>query len=805
MILFAITVSFITGFLEIELSPYVIDQRTYSTVNVVVEILRIVLAFSVFGVVWITRRFRLDQRSLTVALVFLSVGILTILRLLTFPLMPTLLGPAENPDHSCYFNAFLRLTLGIGMLASGFLSQNRQVESRKAWLLLTVSLLYSVAVGALVLMPSSPLPDLFGDGIGIAPLRVELEYGSMAVLFVAAMVYARIVSKLPDVRLSLVAVGLILIAQAGFGFLEDQSTFDLVFLMGRMTALVGFFLVFYAFMRISLVRPYEELEKASQDLNINKREVENKTAELRALAQDLTERKLVEAALKRSEKSYRELVDTATEGIWRGDAEDKTVFVNPQLAAMLGYSVDEMIGKPLIDFTAPDVRALVERRLERRREGEADRYDLAMVRKDGQRVIVLVSETQTKNDLGAYVGSVAFLSDITDIKRAEEALRTSERTLFKFLESMPVGIVVCDPKGKHLYSNEKSQQLLGKGVDPSLPPEMAPSFYQAYVAGTDQPYPNERAPLFRALKGESSMVDDVEIRKPDTFFRLEVWGTPITDSEGKVLYGIAVFQDITERKQTEQRIIDLNKSLEEQAGHLTDVNRELEAFSYSVSHDLRAPLRSIDGFSNILIEDYSGVLDDQGKDYLKRVRAGCQRMGQLIDDLLKLSRVTRDEMTLGTVDLSKVAGGVLAELKKLQPDRKVKIVIEDKAVIWGDTHLFRILLTNLLGNSWKFTAKQPKPVIEFGTTTIGGEKVYYVRDNGAGFDMKYADKLFMPFQRLHSSDEFAGSGIGLATAQRIVHRHGGRIWAEGEVSKGATFFFTVGIRGKSTSRSSATE
>jgi signal transduction histidine kinase len=234
-----------------------------------------------------------------------------------------------------------------------------------------------------------------------------------------------------------------------------------------------------------------------------------------------------------------------------------------------------------------------------------------------------------------------------------------------------------------------------------------------------------------------------------------------------------------------------NRDLEETNRELEGANRELEAFSYSVSHDLRAPLRSIEGFSQILLEDYASHLDEEGRGYLGRVRAASRRMALLIDDLLDLSRVTRTEMRRQTVDLSAVARDITEELRKSQPERKVEFEIEDGLVANGDARLLRVALWNLMDNAWKFTEKAPNPRIEFASTLREGRRVYRVTDNGAGFDARYSDKLFGAFQRLHPSEEFEGTGIGLATVARIVHRHGGEVWAEGGVGEGAAFYFTL--------------
>lgn len=235
----------------------------------------------------------------------------------------------------------------------------------------------------------------------------------------------------------------------------------------------------------------------------------------------------------------------------------------------------------------------------------------------------------------------------------------------------------------------------------------------------------------------------------------------------------------------------LEKRVEERTAQLEATNKELEAFSYSVSHDLRAPLRSIDGFSQALLEDYADVLDAEGKKYLERLRNNSRQMAGLIDDLLALSRLTRAEMKRAPVDLSASARSVVEELRQRDPQREVIVDIADNLKAEGDERLLHVALENLLGNAWKFTSKIPGAHIEVGQEMQEGKPVFFVRDNGAGFDMAYSDKLFGAFQRLHGVSEFEGTGIGLATVQRVIRRHGGRIWAEGAVGKGATFYFTL--------------
>jgi len=244
-----------------------------------------------------------------------------------------------------------------------------------------------------------------------------------------------------------------------------------------------------------------------------------------------------------------------------------------------------------------------------------------------------------------------------------------------------------------------------------------------------------------------------------------------------------LFRNLKQREET----------LRDRTAQLEDVNKELEAFSYSVSHDLRGPLRNIDGFSQILLEDYGNKLDGEGREALQRIRNGAQRMAQLIDDLLKLSRVTRGEMQRETMDLSAMAKEIVEEFQ-VEPERGVECKVAEGVIGNGDGRLIRVVLENLLGNAWKFTSKQRQAIIEFGIIQHDGQAAYFVRDNGVGFDMAYSDKLFGAFQRLHGMKEFPGTGIGLATVQRIIHRHGGKVWAEGSVGQGATFYFTLPLR-----------
>ena len=276
----------------------------------------------------------------------------------------------------------------------------------------------------------------------------------------------------------------------------------------------------------------------------------------------------------------------------------------------------------------------------------------------------------------------------------------------------------------------------------------------------------------------------------------EIYEGPFLKEERNLVNGIVeIIIGFIERRQSEEELekhrAHLEELVETRTQELVEANKNLESFSYSISHDLRAPLRSMDGFSQILLEDYADKLNEQGKHHLQRVRKASQHMSELIEDLLKFSRTTRQEIKYETVNLTQLAKALVKSLQDAEPKRQVEFIIQPKLVGKGNTHLLQLVLQNLLGNAWKFTIKNPSAKIELGVTQTGNKKTYFVRDNGVGFDMKYAGKLFGTFQRLHSDEAFTGTGIGLATVKRIINRHGGRVWAEGEVDKGACFYFTL--------------
>jgi PAS domain S-box-containing protein len=299
---------------------------------------------------------------------------------------------------------------------------------------------------------------------------------------------------------------------------------------------------------------------------------------------------------------------------------------------------------------------------------------------------------------------------------------------------------------------------------------------------------------FQSLKtkGAVSNVEGEFVLKDGTHLPIMLNSTAAFDANGNFSHTRSTVFDMSELRKAQNLIMELNQHLEERAEMLESANKELESFSYSVSHDLRAPLRAIDGFSRMVMENYGAGLPEQGQHYLRRVRENTVRMGQLIDDLLDFSRITRRPMSKATISPMKIALEVVAEIREQESEMRAEIIVHEMPACQADGGLARQVYANLIGNAVKFTREKVDPRVEIGIQESEGEIVYYVRDNGVGFDMAYVDKLFGVFQRLHSQRDYDGTGVGLATVQRIIHRHGGRIWAAAAVNEGATFYFTLG-------------
>jgi PAS domain S-box-containing protein len=379
-----------------------------------------------------------------------------------------------------------------------------------------------------------------------------------------------------------------------------------------------------------------------------------------------------------------------------------------------------------------------------------------------------------------------------DRRRTEESLFREKQQFRLMFNAVPAMIWYKDTKNRFLLVNEAAAASMGRTVE-----ELEGKPCSEIVPGKAYEIYREDLEIIQSGKPKLGLIEETRLPNGQS-----IWARtdklPEYDSMGRVV-GILVFaQDITERRQAEDEVRRLNEELEHRVAartaELRAANQELESFAYSVSHDLRTPLRTIDGFSQLVLDEHGAVLGPEAHDYLQRLRGAAQRMGHLIDDLLKLTRVSRGELRRQEVDLSAMARQVIDDLRRTDPSRRVDVVVEATPTATGDPVLLQNVIQNLLGNAWKFSGQAEEARVEFGSTTLDdGRTAFYVRDNGVGFDMVYAEKLFTAFQRLHSQNEFEGSGIGLATVQLIIRRHGGEVWAESVPGHGATFYFTVGF------------
>ncbi|HMD83093.1 MAG TPA: PAS domain S-box protein [Terriglobia bacterium] len=520
------------------------------------------------------------------------------------------------------------------------------------------------------------------------------------------------------------------------------------------------------------------------------RDASGKITNFIAIKYDITERKRAEEALRQSEEHFRSLFDNMLNGfahcqmLYEQNQPSDFIYLNVNKAFEVLTGLKNVEGKkvsqviPGIREADPELLAIYGRVAS---TGVSERFETYV---EALAMWFSIAVYSPKKD-----HFVAVFDVITERKRAEMALRESEMMLRFFVQHAPAAIAMLDREMRYLVVSQRwmadyrlgNRDLWGLShyeVFPEMPKRWK-KIHQRCLAGAverceEDPFPR--------LDGT---VDWVR-------WEARPW-RKIDDSVG----GIIIFSElITERKRAEEEIRTLNSELEQRVrsrtAELEAANRELEAFAHSVSHDLRAPLRGIDGWSLALLEDYGGCLDAQGQKYLDRVRSEAQRMGKLIDDLLHLSRVGRAELVPTTVDLTSLAETIVARLKESRPDRSIEFVVAPQLKCTGDARLLEIALTNLLDNAMKFTGARNAARVEFGEREYEGNPAFFVRDNGVGFDMAYAGMLFGPFQRLHKASEFPGTGIGLATVQRVIHRHGGRIWAEAQVGAGATLYFTLG-------------
>lgn len=515
-----------------------------------------------------------------------------------------------------------------------------------------------------------------------------------------------------------------------------------------------------------------------------------------AMASKIMERT---ADLAESEERLRSILDSTANIIYIKDLEGRHIFVNSAFKSALKMGSKEVYGKTVFELFPEDMARVFHENDVTALASDRPLEFEETVSMDGTEIVVLSVKFALKDTQGKKYAVCGISTDITQLKRTEETLVRSERMLSEAQRIARLGNWHWDIVRNELRWSDEIYRIFG------VPPRDFRATYEAFLGYV---HPEDRGFVERsvdeAVYGKKAYSIDHRIVLPNGVEKtVHEQGEVIFDPEGNPLSMTGTVQDITERKRAEEELmrltLELEKRVEERTAELkktTDelasANREIETFTYSVAHDLRSPLRLIDGFSQLLLRKQKGRLDADGQDQIERIRAAVSRMARLIDDLLNLYHVMRAELNEEKVDLSSIAASIITDLEKADPERPVRATIEEGLSARGDEKLVRMVLENLIGNAWKYSSKRAMAEIAFGAEKAGAGTVFFVMDNGIGFRPEEAETIFEPFHRLHSADEFPGTGVGLATVRRIVARHGGTVWAEGRPGEGSIFYFTLG-------------
>ncbi len=519
---------------------------------------------------------------------------------------------------------------------------------------------------------------------------------------------------------------------------------------------------------------FEMIDRGYREANAT---LHNVNAELQAANQELA----------RDAEQYATLMATTPDGFWRLDPDGRLLEVNDAYCRMSGYSRDELLRLPISELEAVETPAETAAHIRRIMETGFDRFESQHRRKDGSLLDVEISVSFWR----ATREFLLFARDISPRKHAEALVQEQYATLDSIVESSDGPIFALDTQYRYLAFNRAHAAVMKALYGDDI--ERGKSIFDYQTVEVDRVA--ARRNLDRALNGERLTEEAYSGEETRSRRYFEVAHNPIRDADGKII-GVAAFsRDITARKRAEDEIRRLNAELElrvkERTAQLETANRELEAFSYSISHDLRAPLGAIDNFAQLLLKDFATELTPDALNYVRLIQGNAEEMQRLVRSLLDLSRSNRQPLKRETVSPTDLARQVLDELLSHEPGRQVEVVIGELPTCQADPILLKQVFTNLLSNALKFTRGREVAHIEIGLCRVEDETAYFVRDNGVGFDMDHADQLFGVFQRLHPAEEFEGNGVGLAIVARIIHRHGGHVWAKAQVDQGATFFFTL--------------
>lgn len=742
---------------------------SYVPLHMFAETFSIIVSMMVFGVAWNVYSTERPSNIVILACALLAVGLIDFAHMLSFKGMPDFVTPSD-PEKAINFWLSARLIAALALFFVALRPWQPWQSSRGRNGLLLVSLAVAGIVIWLGLFFPQVWPRTFIAGQGLTAFKIGAEYTIISILLVPAVLFYRQAKRSQSYDAASLFGATVITILSELSFTEYSDVADIFNLLGHLYKIVAYFLIYRAVFIGSVREPFHRLDA--------------EFAENRRIANELQAASLYNRSL--FEASLDPLVTISPVG--------KITDVNKATEEATGMSRSELIGADFADyFTDPEkAREAYQQAFQK---GSVANFPLALRHRAGQVTNVLYKASVYRNEVGEVTGVFAAARDITELKQAELKLRDSEQAFRTLAENSPDVIVRYDREGRRIYVNPEfervnhlsAHQVLGKHSV-----ELSGVFKPVVGVFTEN--------LMEAMStGISSQVDlswEMDGRTICWFVRV----VPEFDAQDKVVSALTIWSDITERKRAEDEIKALNRELEQRVAartaDLEAANTELESFSYSVSHDLRTPLRAIDGFSHILLDGYSDKLDDEGKRLLTVVRDNTNRMGQLIDDILKFSRTGRVGITYSDIDMAGMARVVVDELLSSVAGSRLQIEIGELPPAKGDSAMMRQVLVNLMSNAIKFSRTRDVPRINMGASVLGDETIYFVKDNGVGFDMQYADKLFGVFQRLHSMEEFEGTGIGLAIVKRIITRHGGRVWAEGKVNEGATLFFALPNREK---------
>jgi len=754
------------------ISLYVMSYNNYSLFHSITDMIIVLIAASVFIIIWIGRH-RLDNHFyLFIGIAFLFYALFNFLHLIgnkgmgVFPEFGNL-GPT--------FYIISRYILSISfLLAPIFLKKKLNV--------ILVFIIYALVstVFLLSIFYWQNFPVSYIEGVGLTRFKIISDYVAAVLLIGAVGLLLHNRSSFDARVLRLILFSLIGSIITGIAFTLYSDPFGIINAMGHFLQIAAFYLVFLAFVDTGLAKPQDLLYRNLKQSNMAILQLNTELAKVNSdLIDKIAELKKKDLALKESEAQANSLIKYAPTAIFEFDIKMmRFSSVNEAMCRMCGYSREELYDlNPMSLLSEDDSQVLLDSiKLQRAGEATQEAIECKVRKKDGSTIYVALkfSFVDDSSETVFVIGH-----DITARRIYEDQLRESEERFRTLSDTSPVGVKVTSYEGVIIYANHTFEALLG--------------YDHAWLIGSKETdlywVPEDRNNWINQLKN-NGFIRNIELRlkRKDG---MPVW---VLVNASLISYGgtpaiMETMQDISDRKTADEE-------LKRYAAELEVSNKELETFAYALSHDLRAPLRVMDGFSQVILDDYGDNLDATGSEYLSRIRGAAQSMAQIIDDMLKLSKVIRNDLSWETVNLSDMASAIVKGLSEQEPERKTAIKIAPDIIARGDPSLLHIALFNLIENAWKFSADSPQVEIEFSKVQQDDSVIYFIKDNGIGFDMQYADKLFMPFQRFQTKTDYPGHGIGLATVQRVISRHVGKIWAESEQGKGTTFYFTLGNYGK---------